>query len=114
MSASRRDDAVEAAGRVRLEDFDPVVHHPVRLGILTVLANVDQATFTYVKDTLDLTDGNLSRHITTLEGTGFLKIEKGYEGRRPRTWLSITRAGQQALDRELEAMRVLQQWRPQP
>ncbi|WP_245974751.1 transcriptional regulator [Thermomonospora umbrina] len=60
-----------------------------------------------MRDTLDLTDGNLSRHIRTLEQAGYVEIHKGYQGRRPRTWLSLTPAGSTALAEELTALRAL-------
>jgi DNA-binding MarR family transcriptional regulator len=95
-----------------IDGLDPVVHHPVRLGILTVLANVDQAAFSYLKQALELTDGNLSRNLSTLEAAGHLASTKGYEGRRPRTWLRITQTGRDALEAEITTLRAMQSWRP--
>lgn len=62
--------------------------------------------FGYLKDTLELTGGNLSRHLTVLVDAGLLDMEKGYDGRRPKTWVSITRAGRQALAEEIAALRA--------
>lgn len=98
--------------RMPIDGLDPVVHHPVRLGILTVLANVDQAAFSYLKNALKLTDGNLSRNLSVLEGAELVESTKGYEGRRPRTWLRVTQPGRDALDRELTTLRAMQSWRP--
>lgn len=99
-------------GRLPIDEFDPVVHHPARLGILTVLVNVEEATFGYVKSTLNLTDGNLSRNLTILEDAGLLVVRKGYDGRRPRTWLRITPTGAAALAKEVATLRAMQEWRP--
>jgi DNA-binding MarR family transcriptional regulator len=88
----------------RLND---TVHHRTRLGIMAVLREVDRAEFGYLRDTLELTDGNLSRHIRTLEQAGYVEIHKGYHGRRPRTWLSLTPQGTQALAEELAALKAL-------
>jgi DNA-binding MarR family transcriptional regulator len=89
------------------EHLDDVVHHRTRLGILAVLREVDRAEFGYLRDTLHLTDGNLSRHLRTLEQAGYIEVHKGYHGRRPRTWLSLTTGGTRALDQEIVALRAL-------
>lgn len=88
-------------------DLDDVVHHRTRLGILAVLREVDEAEFGYLRDALDLTDGNLSRHLRTLEDAGHVRIRKGYLGKRPRTWAHLTPAGARALDHEVDALREL-------
>ncbi len=87
--------------------LDDVVHQKVRLGILAVLTEADMADFAFLKETLHLTDGNLSRHLQVLEEAGFVKVTKVFEGRRPRTWLSATKAGRAAFARELAALREL-------
>jgi DNA-binding MarR family transcriptional regulator len=87
--------------------LNDVVHQKARLGILAVLAETERADFTYLKSMLDLTDGNLGRHIEVLAGSGLVHVEKGYAGRRPRTWVTITRAGRHALAEEMAAIREL-------
>jgi DNA-binding MarR family transcriptional regulator len=87
--------------------LDDTVHQRVRLGILAVLAEADQADFGYLKETLDLTDGNLSRHLRVLEEAGFVSIEKGYQDRKPRTSVNATRKGRQALTDHLIALQRL-------
>ena len=87
--------------------LDDTVHQRVRLGILAVLQEVKRADFSSLREVLDLTDGNLSRHLQVLEGAGLVQVKKGYEGRRPRTWISSTRAGRAALEAELRALREL-------
>ncbi|HVS67454.1 MAG TPA: transcriptional regulator [Mycobacteriales bacterium] len=88
-------------------DFDDAVHQPTRLAILVVLHEAGRADFGYLKRTLDLTDGNLGRHLESLEGNGLIELAKGFEGRRPRTWAKLTPRGKRALDDELSAMRTL-------
>jgi DNA-binding MarR family transcriptional regulator len=88
-------------------DLDDVVHQRHRLGILTIAAEAKRVDFGYLKSTLDLTAGNLSRHVTVLEEAGLVHVEKGYEGKRPRTWVGITADGRKALARELGALRAL-------
>jgi DNA-binding MarR family transcriptional regulator len=87
--------------------LNDVVHQKHRLGILTIAAESKRVEFGYLKDTLRLTGGNLSRHLTVLVDAGLLDMEKGYDGRRPKTWVSITRAGRQALADEVAALRAL-------
>lgn len=87
--------------------LNDVVHQKARLGILAVLAEAERADFTYLKSMLALTDGNLGRHIEVLAGGGLVHVEKGYSGKRPRTWVTITRAGRRALEEEMAALREL-------
>jgi DNA-binding MarR family transcriptional regulator len=84
-----------------------VVHQPARLGILTVLAETRRADWPYLKSVLGLTDGNLGRHLEVLAGEGFVKITKGYEGKRPRTWAEITTSGRKALASQIAAMKEI-------
>lgn len=90
-------------------EFDEAVHQPNRLAILVILREAGRADFGYLKSTLGLTDGNLGRHLASLEQAGLVSLDKGYEGRRPRTWASLTPAGRKALAAELRAMRRLLQ-----
>lgn len=89
------------------QGLDDTVHQRTRLGILAVLAEEHRVQFKFLRETLGLSDGNLSGHLATLEGAGYLVVEKGYDGRRPRTWVEITRDGKAALTREIEALRAL-------
>jgi DNA-binding MarR family transcriptional regulator len=84
-----------------------VVHQRARLGILSVLSECGRADFVYLKSLLHLTDGNLGRHLEILAGDGLIAITKGYEGRRPRTWATITDEGEAALGAQMEAMKQL-------
>lgn len=88
-------------------ELDEIVHQRVRLGILAVLNEVDRADFTFLRETLAVTDGNLSRHLSVLEEADCVKIAKSFEGKRPRTWIAATRAGRRAFERELAALRAL-------
>lgn len=90
-------------------DFDESVHQPNRLAILVILREAGRADFGFLKKTLGLTDGNLGRHLASLEENGLVELAKGFEGRRPRTWAKLTPAGRRALDAELSAMRRLLQ-----
>jgi DNA-binding MarR family transcriptional regulator len=85
--------------------LDPAIHQPARLGILTAACETARIDFVSLRDLLDLTDGNLSRHLATLEKAGYVKTEKTFEGRKPRTWISATPAGRKALADEIAALR---------
>jgi DNA-binding MarR family transcriptional regulator len=87
--------------------LDNVVHQRVRLGILTVLSEADRADFAFLRDTLELTDGNLSSNLQVLEQAGYVEIEKTFEGRRPRTWVRSTPAGRRALQAEVAVLEAI-------
>ena len=87
--------------------LDDTVHQRHRLGILTITAEAQRAEFGYLRETLGLTPGNLSRHLTVLEEAGMITVEKGYAGRRARTWVRITPKGRTALAAELAALTEL-------
>ncbi|HVV18646.1 MAG TPA: transcriptional regulator [Pseudonocardiaceae bacterium] len=88
-------------------DIDDVVHQRHRLGVLTIAAEVKRVEFGYLREALGLTAGNLSRHITVLEEAGLVEVQKGYDGKRPRTWVRISGAGRTALAKEMSALREL-------
>lgn len=89
------------------KDLDDIVHQRVRLGILTVVHEARRVDFNYLKSTLGLTGGNLSQHLRILEDAGYVAIEKVIEGRRPRTWVSITRSGRRALHQEIGSLKAI-------
>jgi DNA-binding transcriptional ArsR family regulator len=86
--------------------LDDTVHQRHRLGILTIAAEA-RAEFSYLQDALALTPGNLSRHLSVLEDAGLVQVDKGYQGRRPRTWVRITGSGRAALAAELATLTEL-------
>ncbi len=94
--------------------LDDVVHQRVRLGILTITREARRVEFGYLRTTLELTAGNLSQHLTTLQNAGLITIEKGYQGKRARTWISLTRAGQAALRNEVRHLKQLIQQLERP
>lgn len=88
-------------------ELDQVIHAPVRFSIVAALAGVDQAEFAHVRDAIEVSDSVLSKQSTQLEAAGYVKIRKGYVGKRPRTWLSLTSAGRAAYARHLTALRTI-------
>jgi DNA-binding MarR family transcriptional regulator len=87
--------------------LDEVVHQRVRLGILTVAHEARRVEFGFLRTSLDLTAGNLSQHLSVLENAGLVTIEKGYAGKRPRTWITLTKAGHAALVEEITQLKLL-------
>jgi DNA-binding MarR family transcriptional regulator len=90
-----------------VNDLDDTIHQRVRLGILAVLSESRRADFNYLRTTLGLTDGNLSRHLSVLEDAGHVTIEKTFDGKRPRTWVAATKRGRAALRAEIDALTAL-------
>lgn len=87
--------------------LDEVIHQPVRFSIVAALAGADDAEFATVRDAVEVTDSTLSKQAAVLEKAGYVKVRKGYVGKRPRTWLSLTRSGRAAYDSHLAALRAI-------
>jgi DNA-binding MarR family transcriptional regulator len=87
--------------------LDEHIHAPVRLSIVAALSEVDEAEFAHLRDTIEISDSVLSKQAARLEAAGYLKIRKGYVGKRPRTWFSLTSAGRTAYDRHVAALHAI-------
>ena len=90
-----------------LPDFDPLIHERIRLGILSALAVNDLLTFNDLKQLLNTTDGNLSVHARKLEDASYVRCDKSFDGRTPRTTYQLTGNGKKALERYLDHMESL-------
>ena len=88
-------------------EFQKLLTDRLRLGMLSSLAVSKTLSFTELKRLLDATDGNLSVHARKLEDAGYVKCEKTFAGRVPRTEYRITAAGRKALERYLKHMEAL-------
>lgn len=86
----------------RILNLDPVIHAPVRLAVLSILATVENANFIFLRESTGATDGNLSTHLSKLEEAGFIEIQKTYRGKKPQTLCSITEKGRDALLRYID------------
>ncbi|MFI5650769.1 winged helix-turn-helix domain-containing protein [Streptomyces anulatus] len=87
--------------------LDGVIHHPTRLTLVAFLSACDEAEFAAVRDGCRVSDSVLSKNASALEAAGYLNVRKGHVGKRPRTWLSLTPTGRQALARHLAALQDL-------
>jgi len=90
--------------RNSIPQLDPIIHAPTRLGILSVLISVESATFSYLKESLVVTDGNLSTHLTKLESAGYVAIRKTFKGKKPQTTCKITEKGRTAFLKYLDQL----------
>ena len=77
--------------------FDELILSKTRLGIISALISGDSLEFTYLRDLLELSDGNLSVQIRKLEEANYIKVEKVFVDRKPKTFCKITRKGQKAV-----------------
>lgn len=107
-AAPARDPAAarETAAR-RAPQLDGLIHHRLRLGIVSALAAADSLTFNDLKALLQITDGNLSVHARKLEDAGYVTCTKGFEGRLPKTQFSLNEAGHRALRQYLDHMEAI-------
>ncbi|WP_262512450.1 winged helix-turn-helix domain-containing protein [Chitinophaga silvisoli] len=76
----------------------------IRLGVMSILMVNDEVSFNDLKQMLELTDGNLASHLNTLEENGYLKVHKGFIGRKTNTTYQITKAGEKAFKGHLAAL----------
>jgi DNA-binding transcriptional ArsR family regulator len=93
--------------RERAPDLDALIHHRLRLGILSALAAAEAVTFNELKSILKTTDGNLSVHARKLEEASYVTCTKRFEDRRPKTEYRLAAAGRNALHRYLAHMEAI-------
>ena len=98
---------VRGAAASRAPELDGLVHHRLRLGIVSALAAAEALTFNDLKTLLQTTDGNLSVHARKLEDAQYVSCTKTFADRRPRTEYRITPQGRRELQRYLDHMEAL-------
>ena len=86
-------------------EIDKLIHEPARLKIMSQLYVVDSADFIFLMNQTEMTQGNLSSHLTKLEAAKYVKIKKGFAGKRPQTMLSLTKKGRVAFKIYLDGMK---------
>jgi DNA-binding MarR family transcriptional regulator len=101
---------------VNLEPFlqlDPLIHEKGRFRIMSMLAASSELSFTEMRDALNMTDGNLTTHIRTLQEAGYVSVTKSFQNKRPHTTCSLTSAGQKAFSSYITLLeQIVQQNRP--
>ena len=88
-----------------LPKLDPLLHSELRLAVMSLLAGVDEADFTYLKEQTGATSGNLSVQIDKLAEAGYIEVEKGFRGKVPRTVCRLTPQGSEAFRAYVKALR---------
>ena len=94
-------------GESILSGLDRVIHEPARMLITSLLSVVVEADFLFLMSHTGLTAGNLSSHLTKLEGAGYVKVEKRFVGKKQNTRLSLTKEGRAAFEEYRSQMQEL-------
>jgi DNA-binding MarR family transcriptional regulator len=87
-----------------IENLNKIFDSRIRLGIMSALMVNAEINFNELKELLSITDGNLASHLKTLEESGYVKIQKGFIGRKTNTTYSVTKAGEKAFKLHLTAL----------
>lgn len=85
--------------------FDPLLHQAIRSKLISLLITNEELPFKALKEYLKVTDGNLSSHLTKLEKAGYVKIEKSFEGKRPKTVVHISNDGRKAFTKYIAELK---------
>lgn len=94
--------------------LDRVIHEKGRLAIMSMLAASPELSFTELRDTLGMTDGNITTHIRTLQEAGYLSVTKSFQNRRPLTTCALTADGKRAFTRYINLLeRIIRQNKPE-
>jgi len=86
--------------------FDPLLHQSIRSKLVSMLISNDELPFKALKEALGVTDGNLSSHLSKLEKEAYIRIEKTFEGKRPKTVVKIAPVGRVAFEAYIEALKA--------
>lgn len=93
--------------------LDRVIHEKGRLAIMSLLGASPQLSFTEMRDTLNMTDGNITAHIRTLQGAGYVSVTKEFQGGRPLTTFALTARGRKAFTTYINLLeQIVGQTRP--
>src|SRR5687768_6472660 len=87
-----------------IENLNKVFDSRIRMGVMSILVVNAEVNFNDLKQMLDVTDGNLASHLVNLEENGFIKVHKGFIGRKTNTTYAITKAGEKAFKEHIEAL----------
>lgn len=86
------------------KELNPLLHSELRLAVMSILIGVESADFVFMRNETGATAGNLSVQLDKLARAGYIEIEKGFQGRKPRTLCRITDAGRDAFAQYVEAL----------
>lgn len=88
-----------------LKELNPLLHSQLRLAIMSILMNCEEASFVYIKEQTQATAGNLSVQLDKLVAAGYITVEKKFQGKKPLTLCSVTDVGKQAFEEYVTALR---------
>lgn len=88
-----------------MKELDPLLHSQLRLAVMSILMNVDEADFVFLKEKTEATAGNLSVQLDKLSNAGYISIEKGFVGKKTRTVCQVTEQGRKAFEEYVEALK---------
>jgi DNA-binding MarR family transcriptional regulator len=89
---------------VNISQLNKVFDNRIRLGIMSALLVNDSVSYNDLKELLQVTDGNLASHLKGLEDSGYIKVQKGFIGRKTNTTYSVTKAGEKAFRLHLDVL----------
>ena len=89
-----------------MKELNPLLHSQLRLAVMSILLNVEEADFVYLKEKTEATAGNLSVQIDKLSAEGYIAVEKGFVGKKTRTVCRITPKGIKAFEEYVEALKT--------
>ena len=87
-----------------INGLNKIFDNRIRLGVMSVLMVNEEISFNDLKQLLEVTDGNLATHLVTLEENGFIKVHKGFIGKKTNTTYSITRSGEKTFSEHIAAL----------
>lgn len=87
-----------------ISNLNKVFDSRIRIGVMSALMAAERTSFNELKALMEVTDGNLATHLKTLEEAGFLKVSKGFVGRKTSTTYTVTKAGDKAFRAHLDAL----------
>ncbi len=90
-----------------MKELDPLLHSQLRLAVMSILMNVDEADFVYLKEKTSSTAGNLSVQLDKLFAAGYISVEKGFVGKKTRTLCKVTAKGREAFEQYVEDLKKL-------
>ncbi len=85
-------------------DLDPILHSQLRLSIVSILITVEEANFSFIKDTTKAAAGNISIQINKLQEAGYINVEKTFKNNYPNTAISITNKGREAFEEYVKSL----------
>lgn len=88
-----------------MKELDPLLHSQLRLAVMSILMNIEEADFVYLREKTESTAGNLSVQLDKLSNAGYITVTKGFEGKRPRTTCRITDAGRKAFEEYVDTLK---------